>query len=227
MQSSSKFQENIFDQCRGIPAAEAARREGLLLTRKGNREWACCPFHQERTASLAFDRNGRFYCFGCKEHGDAVAFVAKLHSLTPLEAAQRLLGEYGGTSPPPIAAVKRDALVRAAGNALEEWYAKEYSLACDFMHAAWREKERAVMLLLARGATRDQVWDDPRFCDALSAYSSAKTRVEALLGLAPRDLMALYREEIHGNPKEEEIMRERKGPGNQVGEGADDVSQRT
>ena len=63
--------------------------------------------------------------------------------------------------------------------------------------------------------------------DALSAYSSAKTRVEALLGLAPRDLMALYMEEIHGNPEEEEITRERKGPGNQVGEGADYAAQRT
>ena len=228
VQTSSKFNENIFDRCRGIPASEAARKEGLELRRSGNREWACCPFHGEKTASLMFDEKGYFHCFGCGAHGDAVSFIAKFRGVSPREAAARLLWRYGPSPPPPVAAARRDERVRAAGNALEEWYAKEYSLACDFMHAAWREKERALALLLARGYTRERIWDDPRFCDALAAYSSAKTRVEALLGLDPRNLMAMYREEIHGIPnEEEEIIREGKGPGDQVAKGEDDAAQRT
>ena len=196
---------NLFDQCRAIPAAEAARREGLRLKRSGKREWARCPFHNEKTASLMFDEKGSFHCFGCGAHGDAVAFVSKLRSIPPLQAARRLLGEMGEAAPPPTAAVKRDGDVRAAGSALEEWYAREYSLACDFMHAAWREKERAVTRLLAEGFTRDQIWDDPRFYNALNAWSSAKMRVEALIGLDPRNLISLYREEIQGNPEEENL----------------------
>ncbi|HBK53541.1 MAG TPA: DNA primase, partial [Syntrophomonas wolfei] len=39
--------------------------ESVNLSRKGNRYWGLCPFHQEKTASFCVtpDKN-MFYCFG-------------------------------------------------------------------------------------------------------------------------------------------------------------------
>jgi DNA primase len=36
-----------------------------------------CPFHNEKTPSFVIYPEGRFYCFGCKEHGDAIDFIRK------------------------------------------------------------------------------------------------------------------------------------------------------
>ena len=84
---------NPFSIARQISAADVARREGLPLHRKGAREWACCPLHGEKTASLCFYEDGRWYCFGCHQHGDAVDLYAALHGLTSMEAACALAGQ--------------------------------------------------------------------------------------------------------------------------------------
>lgn len=35
-----------------------------------------CPFHQEKSASLALYKDNSYYCFGCKAHGKgAIDFV--------------------------------------------------------------------------------------------------------------------------------------------------------
>ncbi len=48
-----------------------------------------CPFHGDRSPS--FSVNPEFYyCFGCKETGDAIAFVMKLHGLSFEEACEDL-----------------------------------------------------------------------------------------------------------------------------------------
>lgn len=44
--------------------------------RVGNRDWWCCPFHQESTPSFTLVPDGtHFHCFGCGQHGDAVDFL--------------------------------------------------------------------------------------------------------------------------------------------------------
>jgi hypothetical protein len=45
-----------------------------------------CPFHNEKTPSFVIFPEGRFYCFGCKEHGDAIDFVRKQQGLSYLQA---------------------------------------------------------------------------------------------------------------------------------------------
>ena len=43
----------------------------VRLEKKGNKYWACCPFHNEKTPSFAVSEDeGFYYCFGCKESGD-------------------------------------------------------------------------------------------------------------------------------------------------------------
>jgi hypothetical protein len=50
-----------------------------------------CPFHQERTGSFfVFQDRGRWHCFGCGEHGDAIDFIRRLRGCSFREALEVL-----------------------------------------------------------------------------------------------------------------------------------------
>jgi len=70
--------------------------ESVNLSRKGNRYWGLCPFHQEKTASFCVtpDKN-MFYCFGCHAGGDIFSFVMKRDGLEFREAMEYLAGKAG------------------------------------------------------------------------------------------------------------------------------------
>src|SRR5262249_57551657 len=62
--------------------------------------WACCPFHQEKSASFhVLDQKGIFNCFGCGEKGDVFGLAMKLEGLSFPEAVERL-AEYAGMELP-------------------------------------------------------------------------------------------------------------------------------
>lgn len=53
-----------------------------------------CPFHKDRSPSLALYDNNTFHCFGCKAHGrGAIDFVMKLGAdfKTACEEVQKLI----------------------------------------------------------------------------------------------------------------------------------------
>jgi DNA primase len=63
--------------------------ENVELRKTGNRFMGRCPFHGDRSPS--FSVNSEFYyCFGCKETGDAISFMMKLHGLSFEEACEDL-----------------------------------------------------------------------------------------------------------------------------------------
>lgn len=67
----------------------------VSLRKKGNKHWACCPFHGEKTPSFSVDENKQlFYCFGCHIGGDVFKFIEKKEGLTFGEAAKRLAERY-------------------------------------------------------------------------------------------------------------------------------------
>lgn len=70
--------------------------ETVQLTRKGNRYWGLCPFHQEKTSSfsVAADKN-LFYCFGCHAGGDLVGYVMRRDGLGFREALEWLAQRAG------------------------------------------------------------------------------------------------------------------------------------
>lgn len=54
-----------------------------------------CPFHSEKTPSFTvFTESNTFYCFGCDEHGDSIAFCQKYCGVDFMEAIRRLNGDY-------------------------------------------------------------------------------------------------------------------------------------
>jgi DNA primase len=70
--------------------------ESVRIEKKGRTWKGCCPFHKEKTPSFHVnpERNA-FHCFGCKESGDAIAFVQKTDGLTFVEAVTMLAGKLG------------------------------------------------------------------------------------------------------------------------------------
>lgn len=66
------------------------------LEKKGSRYWACCPFHNEKTASFTVSEDdGFYYCFGCKESGDVITFVMKYESCDFADAVKILAKNAG------------------------------------------------------------------------------------------------------------------------------------
>lgn len=85
---------NLFDRARTVTAREVAEREGIQLHQQGTRWWACCPLHGERTASLMFDDDGGWHCFGCGAGGaDGTSILAALRGIRQGEAARLLAGQ--------------------------------------------------------------------------------------------------------------------------------------
>lgn len=71
---------------------EVIKRD-LPLQKSGNVWKACCPFHNEKTASFTVNPAGQFYkCFGCNAGGDVIQFLQNHHMLSFKEALERLSG---------------------------------------------------------------------------------------------------------------------------------------
>ena len=59
------------------------------LTFKGGRYWACCPFHEEKTASFAVSpEKGMFYCFGCHAGGNVFKFISLIENVSYFDAVK-------------------------------------------------------------------------------------------------------------------------------------------
>ncbi|MBC8318466.1 MAG: DNA primase [Desulfobulbaceae bacterium] len=70
--------------------------EHVELQKRGANYLGNCPFHSEKTPSFSVNPTRQFYhCFGCKESGDVLSFMMKLHNMTFPDALQDLARRYG------------------------------------------------------------------------------------------------------------------------------------
>ena len=87
-----------------IPQSEVDRANDDILSviqgyvpalKKTGKNWsACCPFHQERSASFTVNEAKQmYYCFGCGAGGNAVGFVMEYQGLSFPDAVKSILGE--------------------------------------------------------------------------------------------------------------------------------------
>ena len=95
MRFSDQFMEEIRNR---IPVSTIVGRAVQWDRKKTNAGrgdyWACCPFHHEKTPSFhADDRQGRYYCFGCKASGDIFKFLTDKQGLSFPEAVEQLASE--------------------------------------------------------------------------------------------------------------------------------------
>lgn len=179
---------NIFEQVRRIPAHEAAQKLGIDLRRRGSRYWTCCPIHGERTESLCFYPDGRFYCFGCHAGGSTVDLYQQVLGLsTPLEAAQRAAADFGlsgeAIAPEIVSEHRRRAEVIRQ---LEKERIREESQLCAVKHFAAD---------IASSKSAQTAWDDPEFLQAMDALCYAQDRLSQTLTYDTNDYAAERLEE--------------------------------
>lgn len=68
----------------------------VKLRKAGKDFMGLCPFHREKTPSFTVSHEKQiFYCFGCREGGNAISFIMKYENLTFVEALEHLGREYG------------------------------------------------------------------------------------------------------------------------------------
>lgn len=116
-----------------------------LQKKSNNNYFACCPFHQEKSASFSVSQNKQFYhCFGCGAHGNAIDFLMQHERLSFPDAIQALASEVGMPMPTTV------ALPSGKQNALQSLYAINEKAAI-FYYEQMRQSARAVAYLKKRG----------------------------------------------------------------------------
>ena len=113
-----------------MPLSSVVHRfSGLELKQRGREWWACCPFHAEKTPSLAVnDEKGLYFCHGCQAGGSAADFVMRLRGVDFRDAVALIEQAFGlaGESTPRPRPMKSQATV----------IAEEIQQAFDFCFAA-------------------------------------------------------------------------------------------
>ena len=79
---------------------------GIETDKKG---FACCPFHNEKTASFRVYKDGTFHCFGCGAHGDVITFVMKMQNISFKDACLMLDRDISYSEQRNIERIKRKA----------------------------------------------------------------------------------------------------------------------
>jgi DNA primase len=122
-----------------------------VALKKAGREFkACCPFHDEKTASFWVSPDKQFYhCFGCGAHGTALGFLMEYDRLPFPEAVEDLATRLGLTVP-------HEGPSSAAAAHSGEDAAPQYALlakAAEFYRSTLHQSERAQAYAAQRGLT--------------------------------------------------------------------------
>lgn len=115
------------------------------LKKAGKDYKACCPFHEEKTASFTVSATKQFYhCFGCGAHGTAIGFLMEFEHMSFPEAVEELAGRVGLSLPKEVeATVERSDSAAGLLTVLEE--------AARYYRTQLKEAPRAVAYLKGRG----------------------------------------------------------------------------
>ena len=187
----------IFDLCRFIKAQDVALRLGFPIVQRGSRSWILCPFHQEKSPSLLFYPDGKWRCFGCNEHGDAVAFYAKARNTTPYQAAKELLsmgcpepffksGECRNTN-----MSNAEALMRTVVGWVKSEHNKAYEIAKKYQRLINCE-----LTWIQRDVNRECIYEvSDLFYQWVDQHNKALRRMEELDPQKPYEMMQLMLEE--------------------------------
>ncbi|MBR3930827.1 MAG: DNA primase [Alphaproteobacteria bacterium] len=87
---------NFTDELRARLSIVDVVGKRVPLTKKGDRYWGCCPFHNEKTPSFTVVEDKGFYkCFGCGEGGDIISFTMKINNMDFKAAIEELANMAG------------------------------------------------------------------------------------------------------------------------------------
>ncbi len=144
--------------------------ETVKLARRGRSLVGLCPFHKEKTPSFHVNpERNHFHCFGCHEHGDAIAFVMKMEGLEFTEAVRALADRFGITID-ETHDPRAEAQKRAARRVIQDLY-EVSNLAATFFEEQLRTHPDAKVAreeLARRGLTSQEPTD--AIANALQAF---------------------------------------------------------
>lgn len=90
--------QSSIDEIKQLARIEDVINDYLPLKKKGVNFLACCPFHDEHTASFTVNPAQHFYkCFGCGKSGDVFRFIIEHQHKTFVEAAEIIATRYNIT----------------------------------------------------------------------------------------------------------------------------------
>ena len=148
-----QFSDQFMEELTAKNPIEDVVGQYVHLTRKGNRCWGLCPFHNEKTPSFSVDLEaGLYYCFGCHKGGSVITFIREVEGLDFPDTV-RFLAKRAGMELP-----EEDA--RETSN-----YRKKQRLwalcadAARFFHSVLRspEGQPGLQYLMNRGLTADTI----------------------------------------------------------------------
>ena len=88
----------------------------VKLKKAGANFQACCPFHNEKTASFTVSPTKQFYhCFGCGAHGNAIGFLMEYSGLAYPEAIRSLAETVGMPVPETKSRYEKPGSAEAPG----------------------------------------------------------------------------------------------------------------
>ena len=76
--------------CESVRLRDVMEFYGVRFNSRG---FAICPFHNEKTASLAI-KNEKYKCFGCGAYGSVIDFVMKYHGLKFTQAIVKIDSDW-------------------------------------------------------------------------------------------------------------------------------------
>ena len=94
----------------------------ISLRKSGAQNYSgLCPFHKEKTPSFSVHAARQYYyCFGCHEKGDVLAFVQKIENITFPEAVRAVAQKLGVALPKQTFSTEAEAKDARLGTALLE-----------------------------------------------------------------------------------------------------------
>ena len=92
----ARYSDEVIDRVRDATDIVSVVSRYVSLKKTGKYYMGLCPFHSEKSGSFAVDQERQmFYCFGCRESGNAFGFLMKYENYTFPEAVEALAKEAG------------------------------------------------------------------------------------------------------------------------------------
>ena len=150
--TQNKSYSEVIDEIRSRLDILDVVQSRVVLKKKGQNYWGCCPFHNEKTPSFSVNvQKGIFKCFGCGEGGDAISFLMKINNQSFSDVIKDLAVQFGIELPTSHANSKQYTEDKdKVKNLLDK--------ACDYYHnnlMTMPEAKKALEYLQKRGITQE------------------------------------------------------------------------
>jgi len=134
---------------------------GITLKKQGNDYFGCCPFHDDKTPSLSITPSkNEWHCFGaCKEGGDVIRWVEKLHGVSFTKAVHMLKEQS------PALAAGSGVVKHATTTKLDTPFKLDaddqvlFNQVIEYYHEGLKQNPEAIAYLKKRGLNNSDMID--------------------------------------------------------------------